>query len=105
MKDDYWGLCPDCHGTPVFTHNWKENWATCGDCRTRWLVGIGLFSMPDYDQEYFEREYQKLATYREVKPWYTWRTRLQFRVNSLRHWWGGWARKRQPEPQESPYPF
>ena len=39
------GLCPRCHQPVVLQHYWKNNWATCPDCKLLLgCVGYGIFS-------------------------------------------------------------
>ena len=70
---DYWGLCPECMGTPVFIGLGRDHWAICEPCRTKWWIGADTFSIPGWNKETEEDRAQaveKLAKYRNVEPAY-----------------------------------
>lgn len=69
--NDYYGLCPECHGEPVILNVGKAHVAMCEEHRARWDVGWNLFSNWQYEtQADWSKNAALLERCREVKPYY-----------------------------------
>jgi len=75
LTDYYFGGCEECGRPGALRHVWHQdrtlNMMTCEDCKTGWLIGVGLLTPPDSfwncsDQEREAAGARFFAEYREV---------------------------------------
>ncbi len=69
--DEYFGGCPECGENNGYLNVNRSHWCVCDAHRTKWLVGENLFSAwRDETEADWQRNAEKLAGHREVKPIY-----------------------------------
>ena len=65
----YFGGCPECGRTKGYMNVGRSQWFVCDTHRTRWCVGMNLFSSwRDESEDEWRRNAVRLEGYREVEP-------------------------------------
>jgi hypothetical protein len=70
------GACPDCHKPGEVLNVGRDNWIVCDEHRTRWYLG-NVFTPRDGEAEW-EANWQRIADYRIVDPYFGERIPVDF---------------------------
>jgi hypothetical protein len=69
--DDYFGLCPVCHGAPTCLNIGKDHWMVCHEHKVCWCVGSNLFSAWRHeDPKEWDDNAKLLRGYEEVDSYH-----------------------------------
>ncbi len=69
--DEYFGGCPTCGKSDGYSNVGRNHWGSCDAHKVKWSIGSNLFSSwHDEDETVWQKNAERLSTYREVKPIY-----------------------------------
>ena len=68
--NERFGVCPECGDTDGYLNVRKENFFLCNTCKTFWHIGSIFSSWMEEDEGVWEKNIEKLNTYRMVDAYY-----------------------------------